>query len=119
MIISKSHNHLLIINAVEDYDPDFSRISIEIKPARVMLKYIAISSGYQGEGYCRKILTTFFCMCLEHGLSICVDKACVPVEHIFDSLVRDCTQIDTYIKIHSTEKWFGPNLEISFKKNHI
>ena len=115
MIISESYGRLLIINAVEEYDPDASRISLDIASDGVTLRLISISHGYQGEGYCRKVLTALFGICCEQGLSLTVDKACSPVEHIFDSLVLDCPHIEDYTKIPPTEnKWIGPNLEIRF-----
>lgn len=115
MTISESHERLLIINAVEEYDPDASRISIGINDSGVVLSFISISHGYQGEGYCRKILTSLFIMCHEQGLSLTVDKACKPVEHIFDGLVRDCPHIENYTKIPRTKnEWLGPNLVIRF-----
>ena len=118
MIVSESDEHLLIINAVEDYDPDASRISLDIKTDVVTLRFISISHGYQGEGYCKKILATLFDMCYGLGLSLDVDKACTPVEHIFDNLVQGCSHVEAYIKIlPAKNEWLGPNLEIRFSKH--
>ena len=48
---------------------------------------------------------------------LCVDKACKPVKHIFDTLVCDCPHIKDYAKIPPIEnEWLGPNLEINFLK---
>ena len=117
MMVSEQHGRLLIINTAEDYDPDASRISLETASNGVTLRFISISHGYQGEGYCKKILTALFDMCCEQGLILCVDKACKPVEHIFDSLIRNCPHIKDYTKIPPTEnEWLGPNLEINFLK---
>ena len=115
MFVCESDEHLFIIKTDEDYDQDASRISLRMTAGRLVLQFLAVSHCYQGQGYCRKILTALFEMCLERGLPLNVEMACRPVVHVIESLVRNCSAIKHYEKIPPTEyEWLGPNLEINF-----